>query len=122
MPCAQLTEQSFKSKRGLLGPLGTHTVELMRVAIISSAFAAAFALAACTPFPELEDQVSEEAKTADYLPFLEVKDLISLENVAPIEPAAPIDARIAALRARAAALRSAIFTPRERDRLSGGLR
>ncbi|MEM1234079.1 MAG: hypothetical protein AAGH70_08115 [Pseudomonadota bacterium] len=77
-------------------------------------------LAGCATFPELEGIESPDTTNAAFLDFLTVDELIAL-NAAPRPDASTADlsARLARLRARAAALRGPIFSGEERQRLSG---
>ncbi|MEM1232517.1 MAG: hypothetical protein AAGH70_00195 [Pseudomonadota bacterium] len=77
-------------------------------------------LAGCATFPELEGVESPDTRNAAFLPFLTVDELVVL-NAAPVPNAASADlsARLARLRARAAALRGPVFSGADRLRLSG---
>lgn len=76
-------------------------------------------LTACATFPELEGKVSPDAKNAEYLPFLDFRQLQAVATLETVDLDLPIDARIAALRNRAAALRGPIFSASDRTRLTG---
>lgn len=81
-------------------------------------------LPACTQFPALDRTITPALKAADYpdlVPLEPVLASASSTGVAPVQATAAIDARVAALRARAARLRGSVLSGAERQRLAKGL-
>ena len=74
------------------------------------------ALAACTTFPELENEASTQALAAPFPTFLPSSDFDQVPSAAAPEIDA-MEARIEALRARAALLRRPVLTDEDRARL-----
>ena len=78
-------------------------------------------LPACTQFPELDGVTSDVAENADYPTLLPLDPLMqstSLPNADAEETEAELQARVAALQARAARLRGQVVDPETRRRLS----
>lgn len=87
--------------------------------------ASLFVLGACTQFPALDRTITPELEAANYpalVPLGPVLASAEQTGVEPVQANAAIDARVAALRARAARLRGSVLTGAERQRLSQGLR
>lgn len=83
------------------------------------------ALAACAQFPELDRTITPELQAADFPALVPIGPLIAgaqTDGVDAGQANAQIDARVAALRARAARMRGSVLTGRERQRLAQGLR
>lgn len=84
------------------------------------------ALAACTQFPELDGTVAPDLAQADFPDLVPLEPLLNARAPVIADPeqtSATLDARVAALRARAAALqRGAVVDAQTRQRLdtSGG--
>ncbi|MGK7752022.1 MULTISPECIES: hypothetical protein [unclassified Roseovarius] len=83
------------------------------------ALALAFALSACTQFPELDGATSRETRNAPYPALLPVEDLRArvAEPRVTDRTAPSLEARVAALRARAARLRGSVIDGASRARL-----
>ncbi|MEP1884919.1 MAG: hypothetical protein ABJJ12_07095, partial [Marinomonas sp.] len=82
-------------------------------------------LAACTQFPALDHTVTAEAEAAEYPTLVPIAQLLAsaqVDSTDPVQTTAAIDARLAALRARAERLRGSVLTGREKQRLAQGLR
>ena len=82
-------------------------------------------MGACTEFPALDRTLTPELTNAEYPTLVPVAPLLaSAQNtrVEPVRETAKIDARVAALRARAATMRGSVLTGAERQRLEQGLR
>ncbi|MEP3443111.1 MAG: hypothetical protein ABJN72_16660 [Sulfitobacter sp.] len=80
---------------------------------------------ACTQFPELDARITPELEAAQYPKLIPLAPVLAAAQEQRVEPAqenAQIDGRIAALRARAAALRGSVLSGAERLRLEQGLR
>ena len=80
---------------------------------------------ACTQFPELDERVTPELEAADYPALVPIDPILTAERTtgaAPAQETAAIDARVAALRSRAAALRGAVLSGAEEQRLAQGSR
>jgi len=95
----------------------------MKRSLISMAFAAT--LAACTQLPPLEHTITAEMEAAEYPALVPIAPLLAevqATNTQPQQETAAIDARISALRARAARLRGSVLSGSEQQRLSNGLR
>lgn len=81
-------------------------------------------LSACTQFPELDRTITPALENADYPALVPLEPLLAAAKAGRIDPVqteATLNARIARLRARAARLRGAVLTGRERQRLAQGL-
>ncbi len=78
---------------------------------------------ACTPFPALQDRVSADAARADYPALVPLGPVLAAAEAQRLQPApdAGLDGRIAALQARAAALRGAIIDGPTRNRMRAGI-
>lgn len=88
-----------------------------------AALALGLALVACTEFPELDAALSVEARAAPYpmlLPVEELKARVDAPRIAP-KTASGIEARVAALRARAARLRGTVLDSPTRARMQAGI-
>ncbi len=97
----------------------------MKRAILLLVLAGPFALVgACTQFPALDRTITPELEAADYPALVPLGPVIAAARDTDTDPArttAAIDARVAALRARAARLRGAVLSGPERQRLAEGL-
>ncbi len=94
----------------------------MRLSFITALIAAPLMLAACAQFPELDAAVSERAKAADYPALINVAPILARtqdDGPGPVVMQSNIEARVSALRNRAARLKgtSVIDSP-ARTRLS----
>lgn len=79
---------------------------------------------ACTQFPQLDHTVTPELANADYPMLVPLGTVLAATKTSSIEPAqatAAIDARVSALKARAARLRGSVLSGAERQRLANGL-
>lgn len=87
------------------------------------ALAFCVSLAACAEFPELDAALSEEARSAPYPILLPVEELNARIDAPRIEPetAAGIEARVAALKARAQRLRGTVLDSPTRARMQAGV-
>jgi len=83
----------------------------------------ALILASCTQFPELDSQLSDNAKNADYPTLLPVEHLLAGVDQSQISPEmqAGLTARIANLKARAARLRGRVIDSGTRQRMAQGV-
>jgi hypothetical protein len=94
----------------------------MKCAPLFAAFVATLGFAGgCTQFPELDRTLTPTLAAQDY------PDLVPLASaqsttVEPAQTNAALDARISALKARAARLRGNVLSGAERQRLAQGLR
>jgi hypothetical protein len=80
---------------------------------------------ACTQFPDLDRNITPELASADYPALVPMDPILTQARTIKIEPVqatVAIDARVAALKSRAARLRGSVLTGRERQRLEEGLR
>ncbi len=81
-------------------------------------------LAGCAEFPALDQTITPALEQADYPALVPLGPLLA-ETAAPHTDRettqARMDARLAALRARAARLRDGVLSGRERQRLAQGL-
>ncbi len=82
------------------------------------------ALAACAQFPALEGRVSAVDRAAPFPILVPLGPLIALAggDAGTMPAAAGLEGRIAALNARAAALRGDIIDPATRARMQAGVR
>ena len=94
----------------------------MKHARILTALGATLVLTgACTQFPALDRTLTPELVSADYPKLVPVAPILKAaqsSKVEPIQEAAAIDARVAALRARAARLSGSVLSGAERQRLA----
>ncbi|MEO1139976.1 MAG: hypothetical protein AAFW87_11020 [Pseudomonadota bacterium] len=76
-------------------------------------------LAGCSQFPELDDNLSSEARAARYPDLVPVEDLRAGLTAPRItdETTTTLEGRVAALRARAARLRGTVIDRNSRNRL-----
>ncbi|KPP85044.1 MAG: hypothetical protein HLUCCA08_11745 [Rhodobacteraceae bacterium HLUCCA08] len=85
------------------------------------------ALAGCADLPALEGRVSADIAAAPYPaitplgPILARADALAVSGRASPAALAPVEARLAALRARADALRGPVIPPAQRARLLRGV-
>ena len=78
---------------------------------------------ACAQFPELDSALTDGAETAPYPDLLPVEELnarVGEPRIAP-ETASGIEARVAALRARAARLHGTVIDSSTRARMTAGV-
>lgn len=80
----------------------------------------ALLVAGCAEFPDLDASISPEARRADYPELVPVGDILNRRGAARTtgEEADVLNARAAALRARARLLRGAAIDDATRERLS----
>lgn len=76
-------------------------------------------LSACSQFPELDEDISREARRAPFPDLVPVEDLRAGLQTARItdETQTTLEARVAALRARAARLKRTVIDRNSRNRL-----
>jgi hypothetical protein len=82
-------------------------------------------LTACTTFPALDHTVTAEMEAAEFPTLVPMAPLLAAAQTSGTDPqqaTTAIDARIAALKSRAARLRGSVLTGREKQRLAQGLR
>jgi hypothetical protein len=80
---------------------------------------------ACTQFPELDQRITPAMEAAEYPALVPLGPVLAQARSTQIEPdraGAALDARVAALNARAARLRGSVLSGSENQRLSQGLR
>lgn len=80
---------------------------------------------ACTQFPALDRTLTPELESAAYPALVPLAPVLASAQTTRVEPqraTAAIDARVAALKSRAARLRGSVLSGRERQRLANGLR
>ncbi|KIN73188.1 hypothetical protein [Sulfitobacter guttiformis] len=80
---------------------------------------------ACTQFPELDRTLTPELTSADYPNLVPIAPILAAAQTSAVEPAlasAEIDARVTALKARAARLSGSVLSGPERQRLAQGFR
>ncbi len=98
----------------------------MKCTPLFAALVATLVLAgACTQFPELDRTLTPELEAQSYPALVPLAPILASAQSTTVEPAqtnAALDARIAALRARAARLRGSVLSGAERQRLAEGLR
>lgn len=77
------------------------------------------AMSACAQFPELDDEISKEAKAAPYPDLVPVEELRAGLKTARItdQTQTSLEARVAALRVRAARLKRTVIDRNARNRL-----
>ena len=83
------------------------------------------ALSGCGEYPELNDTVTPQLEASSYpdlVPLGPVLAQASTQGTDPVQAQASAEARVAALRARAARLRGSVLSGAERVRLAEGLR
>lgn len=80
-------------------------------------------LVACTQFPDLEDALSPASERAEYPDLLPIEELNTRVPEAQLTPEAmqSIEARVAALRARASRLRGTVIDSSTRARMTAGV-
>ena len=97
----------------------------MKRAFSSTAFATALTLlGACTQFPALDRTITPELEASQYpalTPLGPVLASAAETGVEPVSASAAIDARIAALKSRAARMRGSVLSGPERQQLAKGL-
>ena len=82
------------------------------------------ALGACTQFPELDETVGPEAEAADYPALVPLEPILAEAAAAPERNAQTedaLEARTAALRARAAGLRQGVVDDETQERMKRGV-
>ena len=98
----------------------------MKRAPFFTVLAATLALAeGCTQFPELDRTLTPALEAQDYPALVPLAPVLASAQTTTVEPAqtsAALDARISALKARAARLRGSVLSGAERQRLAEGLR
>ncbi|MCR8826289.1 hypothetical protein [Pseudosulfitobacter koreensis] len=94
----------------------------MRLFLVTALIAAPLALAACAQFPELDAAISERAKAADYPELVNVAPILARaenDGPAPAVVQGNLEARVAALRSRAARIKgSSVIDSADRTRLA----
>ena len=98
----------------------------MKHARILAALGASLALTgACTQFPALDRTITPTLAASDYPTLVPIDPILAeaqTSTVEPIKATAAIDARVAALKARAARLSGSVLSGAQRQRLAQGLR
>ncbi|MGJ8596438.1 hypothetical protein [Sulfitobacter sp.] len=98
----------------------------MKHARILAALGASLVLAgACTQFPALDRTLTPELVSADYPALVPIEPILAAAQTSTVEPVqetAAIDARVAALKARASRLSGSVLSGAERQRLAQGFR
>lgn len=95
----------------------------MKTTLAKTALLGAFALAACTPFPQLENEASANALASPYpdlVPLDGYDKRLGASRITP-ETATGIEARVAQLRDRADRLRGTVVDPATRRRMGAGV-
>lgn len=82
----------------------------------------ALSLAACTQFPELDARLTEADRTAPYPALVPLAPLLARADAASAAPVADLAGRLAALNARAAALRGPVIDAATTGRMAAGVR
>lgn len=99
---------------------------LMKYARILMGLVASLALTgACTQFPALDRTLTPELEAAEFPALVPIEPILvraQTSGVEPVQTAAAIDARVAALKARAARLSGSVLNGPERQRLAQGFR
>ena len=97
----------------------------MKTVLIPAALLALLTLTgACTQFPQLDHTSSPELENSNYpmlVPLGPVLAAAQTSGIEPVQATAVIDARVNALKARAARLRGSVLSGAERQRLANGL-
>jgi hypothetical protein len=78
----------------------------------------------CTQFPALDRTLTPELAASDYpalVPLAPVLASVEVAGVEPVQAGAAIDARVSALKSRAARMRGSVLSGAERQRLEKGL-
>ncbi len=97
---------------------------MKRVLIPTALLACLTLTGACTQFPQLDRTVTPELANSHYpalVPLGPVLAAANTSNVEPVQASGAIDARVSALKARAARLRGSVLSGAERQRLANGL-
>ncbi len=97
---------------------------MKRVFISMALLASLIFSSACTQFPQLDHTITPDLAHSDYPSLLPIGPLLAAAktpSTEPVQAAAIIDARVNALRARAARLRGSVLSGAERQRLANGL-
>ncbi len=98
----------------------------MKHARILAALAASLALTgACTQVPALDQTITPALAAADYPALVPLDPILAAAQnsaVEPVQATSAIDARVAALKARAARLNGSVLNGAERQRLAQGFR
>lgn len=98
---------------------------MIRATSLTALFAMTLGLGACTQFPELESTQTEQLSRADYPALVPIEPILARAAGPKIDPIAEqevLNARLAALRARANRMRGSVLTGAEKQRLENGLR
>lgn len=101
-----------------------HIKGMKRAHILAGLMATLLLTGACTQFPELDSTITPALKAAEFptlTPIAPVLAAAQTGGIEPVQTAAGIDARVAALKARAASLRGSVLSGNERQRLAQGL-
>lgn len=96
---------------------------MIRVPFLCSVLA--LTLSACTQFPDLEATQTDTLENADYPTLVPLEPLLARAAAPgpdPVQTQADLSARLAGLRSRANAMRGAVLTGPEKQRLQQGLR
>ncbi|MEM6941563.1 MAG: hypothetical protein AAF943_16105 [Pseudomonadota bacterium] len=83
------------------------------------------AAAGCTQFPELEGALTRDFSAAAYPDLLPIEPLLARSAISATDPLADqtlLNARLAALRAKAQKMRGSVLDGAARQRLENGLR
>lgn len=97
----------------------------MKTVLIPAALLASLTLTgACTQFPQLDHTVTPELANSEYPMLVALESVLAAAKTSSLEPVqatAAVDARVNALKARAARLRGSVLSGAERQRLANGL-
>ncbi|MEH6521685.1 hypothetical protein [Sulfitobacter sp.] len=97
----------------------------MKTMLFPAALLASLTLiGACTQFPQLDHTTTPDLENSNYpmlVPLGPVLASSQTSGIEPIQATAGIDARVSALKARAARLRGSVLSGAERQRLANGL-
>lgn len=89
------------------------------------AFVLPFALLGCTQFPELDSAVSTNGQNTDYPSLVPIQSLLDQSRTTgppPEQIVASLNARVLALRNRAARLRGSVIDANTRKRMRNGVK
>lgn len=95
---------------------------MTRVLLILSVLA--LLTAGCAPLPDLDRTITPAMEAAPYPALVPLAPVLARANAPGVDPErgnGVLDARVAALKARAARLRGSVLTGRESQRLAHGL-
>ena len=97
---------------------------MYRMFLPAALFAGLSLTAACTQFPALDRTLTPELEAAEYPALVPLGPVLAASQTPGVQPdlaSAQLDARVAALKSRAARLRGSVLSGRARQRLENGL-